>query len=67
MRERMKRVTASGVGGILKMRKTTKRSKKVEEMLYSKFRGNQATMYGTNMEETTRRQTVHSIPTPDGS
>ena len=54
--ERMKRITASRVGGILKMKKTTRRSKKVEGILYSKFKGNQATMYGTNMEETTRQQ-----------
>ena len=50
----MKRMTASQVGGILKMKKTTRRSKKVEEILYSKFKGNCATMYGTNMEETSR-------------
>ena len=37
------RITASCVGGIAKMRKTTKRSKKVEELLYSTFR---ATIYG---------------------
>ena len=49
----MKRMTASQVGGILKMKKTTRRSKKVE-ILYSKFKGNCATMYGTNMEETSR-------------
>ena len=54
--ERMKRITASRVGGILKMRKTTRRSKKVEEILYSKFKGNQATLYGQNMEETARQQ-----------
>ena len=31
-----------------------KRSKKVEEMLYNKFRGSQATRYGTLMEDTSR-------------
>ena len=56
IRERMKRITASRVGGILKMKKTTRRSKKVEGILYSRFKGNEATMYGTNMEETTRKQ-----------
>ena len=56
--ERMKRITASRVGGILKMRKTTKRSTKVKEILYSKFRGNQATLYGSRMEETARQQYV---------
>lgn len=54
MIERTKRITASRVGGIVKMKKTTKRSRKLEEFLYSKFRGNEATSYGTNMEETAR-------------
>lgn len=56
IRERMKQITASHVGGILKMKKTTKRSRKVEALLYSKFKGNQATLYGTNMEDTTRQE-----------
>ncbi len=38
--ERRKRRTASRVGGITKMRKTTKRANKVKYILYSKFRGN---------------------------
>ena len=58
IRERTKRITASRVGGILKMKKTTKRSRKVEEILYTKFKGNQATLYGTNMEDTARREYV---------
>ena len=58
MTERTKRITASRVGGIVKMKKTTKRSKKVEEFLYSKFRGNEATRYGTNMEEIARQQYI---------
>ena len=56
IRERMKHITASRAGGILKMKKTTRRSKKVEEILYSKFKGNQTTAYGMNMEDTTRQQ-----------
>ena len=55
MKERKMRITASCVGGIAKMRKTTKRSKKVEELLYSTFRGNEATRYGQEMEEQTRK------------
>ena len=43
---------------MLKMKKTAKRSRKVEEILYSKFKGNQATRYGTNMEDTARQQYV---------
>ena len=54
IRDRMKRITTSR-GGILKM-KITRRSKKVKEILYSKFKRNRATMYGTNMEETSRQQ-----------
>ena len=53
MKERVKRITAQ-VGGIIKMRKTTKRSKKMESLLYSTFRCNEATRYGQEMEEQTR-------------
>ena len=52
--ERRRRITASRVGGIAKMRKTTKRSKNVQEMLYGTFRGNIATVYGTEMEDIAR-------------
>ena len=55
MDEREKRITASRVGGIAKMRKTTKRGKKVDQLLYSTFRGNEATRYGQEMEEQTRK------------
>ena len=54
--ERRKRLTASVAGGIAKMRRSTKRSKKVESLLYSRFRGNAATRYGTAMEDTARSQ-----------
>ena len=53
-KERSKRITASVVGGICKMQIKTKRSKKVEALLYSKFRGNQATKYGRDMEPVAR-------------
>ena len=53
MIERRLRITASRVGSITKMRKTTKKSKKVQELLYSSFRGNQATRYGSAKEEET--------------
>ncbi len=48
--ERRLRVTASRIGSIVKMKKTTKKSKKVEELLYSTFRGNAATRYGSAKE-----------------
>ena len=50
MTERRKRITASNVGSIAKMRKTTKRCNKVKSLLYSSFRGNQATQYGVDNE-----------------
>jgi hypothetical protein len=45
-----KRITASVVGGIAKMQKKTKRSTRVKNMLYSRFRGSEATRYGSLME-----------------
>ena len=54
--ERRKRLTASKVGGISKMRKTTPRGNKVKEILYSTFRGNEATRYGMEMEDTARTE-----------
>jgi len=56
MKERSVRITASVVGGIAKMRKTTKHSKKVEIILYHKFRGNEATRYGNRMERFAREK-----------
>ena len=49
--ERMKRITASVAGSIAKMRKTTNRSGKVKEILYSTFQGSKATRYGHVMED----------------
>ena len=40
------------VGGIGKKRSTTRKSKKVENLLCTKFRGNAATRYGSAMEDT---------------
>lgn len=57
-KERYKRVTASIVGGICKLKKTTNRSKKVESILYSKFHGNKATQYGKEMERVSRERYV---------
>lgn len=56
--ERRKRLTASRVGGILKMRKTTSRANKVKELLYSRFRGNEATRYGVLMEDQARTEYI---------
>lgn len=58
--ERRKRLTASTVGGIVKMWKTTKRSKTVRDLLYSTFRGNEATRYGMEMERIAQQEyTTH--------
>ena len=56
--ERRKRITASVVGSIAKMRAKTKRGNKVKQLLYSNFRGNAATRYGSGKEETARQQYV---------
>ena len=68
--ERRKRLTASVAGSIVKMRQTTKKAKKVESLLYSKFKGNEATNYGKVSEEkakvhyqTYQRQHGHSCLT----
>ena len=58
VKERKKRLTASAMVGILKMKATTKRSKKVENLLYSKFHGNKATLYGIEMESVARSDYV---------
>ena len=44
-----KRITASWVGAIAKMMKTTKQAKKVQELLYSTFKGSKAIHYGMKM------------------
>ncbi len=61
MAERRKRLTASNVGSIAKMRKTTKRSSKVQSLLYSSFRGNQATRYGSANEDSARQQYIADL------
>ena len=53
MIERRRRITASKVGSIAKMRATTKKNKKVEGLLYTTFRGNAATRYGSAKEAET--------------
>ena len=40
------------INTLAKIKRSTKRSKIVEEMLYSKFRGSQATKHGTLTEDT---------------
>ena len=54
----MKGITVSWVGGILKMKKTMKRSRKVAEIVYSKFKGTQATLCRVHMEDTARQEYV---------
>ena len=40
------------------MKQTTKRSSKVKDLLYSSFRGNQATRYGADMESITIQEYI---------
>ena len=54
--EKLKHITAAKVGAIAKMMKKTKRSTRVKDMVYTTFRGNEATRYGTMMEDTTRHE-----------
>ena len=56
--ERRKRQTASRVGNIAKMRKTTKLSTKVKNILYGTFRGNNATRYGIANEDKARQEYI---------
>ena len=58
--ERRKRITASKAGGIAKVRATIQRSwsKKVQELLYSTFRGNKATIHGSGKEEIARQECI---------
>ena len=56
--EQRKRLTASKVGDIAKMKNSTKKSKKVQNLLYSTFRGNEATHYGSEKKEETIQQYV---------
>ena len=58
MTERHLRLTASTVGSISKMQRKTKRAKKVETLLYSKFKGSDATRYGSLMEEPARQDYI---------
>ena len=58
MIERRKRLTASRVGSIAKMKKTTKKGNKVKHLLYSSFRGNEATRYGIAKEDKTRKDYI---------
>ncbi len=54
--ERRKRLTASVVGGIIKMRNNTKKAGKVEHLLYRKFKGNAATRYGQVLRRQSKRR-----------
>lgn len=56
--ERRRRITASVAGSIAKMRVKTPRNKKVENLLYSKFKGNAATHYGLVMENKAMQEYV---------
>ncbi len=60
--ERRKRITASNIGVIAKMRSTTKMSKKVLELLYTGFKGNKATTYGSEKEGIARQEYITYPP-----
>ncbi len=64
MVERRKRLTASKVGSIVKMRKTTKWSNKVQNLLYSSFRGNED-RYGMTNEEKARQAYITYLQSND--
>lgn len=51
-------ITASNMGGICKMKRNTKRSKKIEALLYSRFKGNMATQYGRQREDIARQKYI---------
>jgi hypothetical protein len=65
--ERRKRLTASSIGTTAKMKKDTKRSNRVKELLYSKFHGNSATNYGLEMEESCRMACADYLKQSTGS
>ena len=56
--ERRKRITASVAGGIAKMRVTSSRSKRVQQLLYNNFKGNTATCYGIQREDVACQQYI---------
>jgi hypothetical protein len=58
IQERKKRLTASRVGEVCKMKKKSRRSKKVEAIVYSRFKGNMATQYGRRREENSRQKYI---------
>ncbi len=51
-------LTASVAGGIEKMKKNNNKSKKVQALLYSTFKGNQEIRYGTSMEAVSIHQNI---------
>ena len=48
------------VGEICKMRKDTRRSKKVKVLLYFRFKGNIATQHGTQMENIAQEAYIYA-------
>ena len=56
--ERRKRITASNVGTIAKRRSSTKVANTVKQLLYTTFRGNAATRWGTLQEPVSRTRYI---------
>lgn len=59
--ERRKRITGSNVGGIAKRRSATKVANKVKELLYTTFRGNAATRWGTLQEPVSQSRYLRQL------
>ncbi|KAF2882250.1 hypothetical protein ILUMI_23918 [Ignelater luminosus] len=65
--ERLKRLTASEFGRLIRLRQTTSRENVVKSLLYSDFKGNKATRYGNAKEVEVKRlfESIHNVKIVD--